>query len=477
MKKILFLLLGCLYGGAIGFPQAATAQVTLETSLANPTMRAGSDGKQTNYLKIGLQASNIPSSGKRAPVNLALVIDKSGSMTGEKIAAAKNAALEAVERLKDDDIVSIIAYDSTVTVLLPATKSSDRRSIRRAIQGIEAGGSTALFAGVSKGAAEVRKFKTDHRVNRVILLSDGLANVGPSSPDALQELGTSLLEEGITVSTLGLGLDYNEDLMAKLAASASGNHVFIESVEDVGSVFQNEFDEVLSVVAKDFDIRVKLNEGIRPVKLLSTHGDIEGQRVSIRLGQLYANQQRFYLLEVEVPPGEHGSQLPLGSVHVSYMNLRSESKEELSSRVSVRFDRSADRIAADENPDVVSKCAILVCNERNRLATELRDRGNTEAAKELLEQNTSELKGLLNRYEGKDGYAVVAPQVVPGIKANEEQSAAVLKPDWNRNRKAMREVQNAYDQQQRYGGKGSFGGDKAASGQKVDLFGGPNPKP
>ena len=167
---------------------AAAKQISLDVSMANPTLLA--EKKQTTYLKVGLTGFEMSSKGRRTPVNVALVIDKSGSMSGEKIAKAREAAKFAVRRLSRHDIVSVVAYDSTVRVVVPATRLSDKETVCRAIDRLESDGQTALFAGVSKGAAELRTFLDRNRVNRVILLSDGLANVGPSSPSALGELGT-----------------------------------------------------------------------------------------------------------------------------------------------------------------------------------------------------------------------------------------------------------------------------------------------
>jgi Ca-activated chloride channel family protein len=138
---------------------------------------------------------------KRTPANVALVIDRSGSMQGDKIRQAREAAIEAVGRLNGNDIISIVAYDDTVDVLVPATKASDIAVIKNGIRKIKADGSTALFAGVSKCAAEVCKFLARDRVNRIILLSDGMANVGPDSPGALGDLGASLAKEGISVTS------------------------------------------------------------------------------------------------------------------------------------------------------------------------------------------------------------------------------------------------------------------------------------
>src|SRR5207244_2362433 len=110
-----------------------------------------------------------------------------------------------LDRLTQDDVVSIIAYDGAVQVLVSATKLSDRDLVRARIRAIAPGGATALFAGVSRGIEEVRKFKAPGRVNRVILLSDGQANVGPSSPNELGRLGAACAKESISVTTIGLG--------------------------------------------------------------------------------------------------------------------------------------------------------------------------------------------------------------------------------------------------------------------------------
>ena len=161
-------------------PAANAAQIQLDVALGNPVLLANE--KQTTFVKVGLTGFEMKSDEARPSVNVAIVLDRSGSMSGEKIERAKEAAKMAIDRLAEKDIVSIITYDHTVNVLLPATKVTDKGYIKNEISKIQSGGNTALFAGVSKGAAEVRKFLEENRVNRVILLSDGLANVGPSSP-------------------------------------------------------------------------------------------------------------------------------------------------------------------------------------------------------------------------------------------------------------------------------------------------------
>jgi Ca-activated chloride channel homolog len=172
------LLIAALAVSAI-FAHAELVEMTVQ--LANPVLETGK--KQKTFLRVGLTANGvITTTGPRAAANVALVIDRSSSMSGEKIREAREAAVMALRRLNENDIVSVVAYSDGVQVLVPATKLSDRASVEAAIRSLRPSGSTALFAGVSKGAAEVRKFASSNRINRVILLSDGQANRGPSSP-------------------------------------------------------------------------------------------------------------------------------------------------------------------------------------------------------------------------------------------------------------------------------------------------------
>ncbi|HBJ37362.1 MAG TPA: hypothetical protein DDZ51_21935 [Planctomycetaceae bacterium] len=425
----------------------SVGQVTLQVGTSHPTLIA--DKKQTSYVRIALTGSEIESTKKRPPVNVAIVIDNSGSMSGSKIDQARRAAIAAVKRLRDDDIVSVVLYNSNVSVLVPATKASDRESIIRQIESVQAGGSTALFAGVSKGAAETRKFLRDESVNRVILLSDGQANVGPSSPSELENLGASLVKEGISVSTLGLGLGYNEDLMSGLAISGSGNHMFIEEADDLVAVFNKEFNDLLSVVAGDFEIEATLAEGVRPVKVLGTNADIVGQKVFIPLTQLYSNQERYFVLEVEIAAGKAGTSRQLVDVSVNYINKINQTPEKLTASLGIRFTDDETKVSADRDLETLAFCSVQIANDRNRQATLLRDSGQIGEAEKLLKQNTEELKALKIICEAKD-IKIVLPALEVNIELNRAQASSVRdESKWYSGRKMMREAQNYNQSQQR----------------------------
>jgi Ca-activated chloride channel family protein len=416
-------------------------QVQVDVAVAKPYLLAGQ--KQTSYLRVGLTGIPVKNVEQRTPVNVAIVLDKSGSMTGEKLRKAKEAALASIDRLGPNDIVSVIAYDQTVDVLVPATKISDRKMLRAAIERLSAGGSTALFAGVSKGAAEVRKFRDRQRVNRIILLSDGQANVGPSSPADLGNLGASLIKEGITVTTLGLGLDYNEDLMTQLARKSDGNHYFIENSVDLARQFGYEFDDVLSVVAQEVTVRITCAPGVRPVRVLGREADITGQAATTYVNQVYGNQEKYVLLEVEVPAERAGTERNLADVSVTYVNMASKASDRITRVASARFTGSASLVEANTNPAVMASAVEQIAVERNKQAVALRDQGKIEEARRVLLDNAAYLGENAAKYNSKE---------LEEYKGKNRKDADNLEPAaWESQRKAILSEQNVRQSQQGQG--------------------------
>jgi len=331
-----------------------------------------------------------------------------------------------------------VAFDDNVTVLVPATKASSRAEIRRGIEQIEAGGSTALFAGTSKGAAEVRKFLEREQVNRVILLSDGQANVGPSSPGALGELGGSLMKDGISVTTIGLGLGYNEDLMVRLSRESDGNHSFVENANDLVGIFDREFGEAMSVIAQDVQIRIECGAGIRPLRTLGRSSEISGQTVITQLNQLYGGQERHLLLEVEVPAHEPDTTVELASVTATFRDLGTNEQNALKEQARVQVTASREAVEAQEDKQVVSDFVLLEAAGVNQQAVQLRDEGRVEEARELLMGNVQRLDEVAQK---ADMPAEAKEQLKRFSADNEKDSEALDSSSWGGRRKAMLDVQ------------------------------------
>jgi len=418
---------------------SATPRVVLEVRPAQPVLAAGSP--HTTYLKIGLRGLPVEV-GRRAPVNLAVVLDRSGSMQGEKLEQAKAAAIAAIDRLGAEDIVSVVAYDDTVQVLLPATRATDQGAIRRAISRLEAGDTTALFAGVCQGASELRKFLHRGRVNRLILLSDGLANVGPDRPGELAELGASLKKEGITVTTVGLGLDYNEDLMSRLAAASDGSHAFVENARDLARIFDFELGDVLSAVAQQVVVRIECGPGIRPLRVLGREAEIVGRTVTLVLSQVYAEQEKYVLLEVETPPGRLGESRDVASVEISFADLAAGADDRLAAHAGVRFASAEEAARAGSDPDVMVAVVEQVAAEQNLKALALRDEGRIDAAQRLLLDNAS--------YIATNAQELGSAELEALARANRADADNLAPDQWEKQRKQMLDQQNKLQQQRKW---------------------------
>lgn len=377
--------------GMAGLQAAVSSPVEVRVNLAHPKVPA--DKQFTTYLKVGLTGTEPPAGEKtaRPPVNVAIVLDRSGSMQGPKLENAKLAAKEALQHLGADDIVSVITFDSQVDVVVPATKLTDRDQVMKAIDTITARGNTALFGGVSKGAEELRKFKNPRQVNRVILLSDGQANVGPSTPDELGRLGVSFSKEGITVTTLGLGLDYNENLMAQLASASDGNHAFINNPGELAEVFNRELGDVLSVVAQDLRIVIRCPENVRPVRVLGREANIHGGTVEVAMNQLRARQDKYALLEVELPAGPVESDQLVGEVEVSYRANTADKPSQMQTRSVARRVKSEQDVDNTADKPILIEVARQIGAEKQLLAVKLSDQGRKREAEELLRINCGEL--------------------------------------------------------------------------------------
>lgn len=388
-KKSISLLLAGLLLGLAGLAQAAPL-VKCRAELDRRVLLAGP--RQTTVIKIALDAPPVPRNEERSPVNLGLVLDRSGSMSGSKIAKAREAAIEALHRLSEADLFSLVAYDHQVQTLVPAQAVRHTEGIEAQIRRIQPGGNTALFGAVSQGAAEVRKHLDAPYVHRVVLLSDGLANVGPSNPADLARLGAALLKEGISVTTVGVGTDFNEDLMTQLAERSDGNHYFVESSQDLPRIFAAELGDVLSVVARKVIIEIDCPPGIRPLRIIGREGHIQGQKIEIRMNQLYGGQQKYALIEVEVPASEPDQRLDLARIDCRYQNALTDRGESSTALAQTRFSPRPEEVRREASKEVqkaVVENEMAVTRDK---ALNLYNAGRKAEAAQILRQKSEALR-------------------------------------------------------------------------------------
>lgn len=414
--------------------------IRLHVGVANPILTANQTQKV--YLKTALIGADLPVNSDRSPINVALVLDKSGSMRGQRIQAAKEAAIMTINSLQAQDIISVISYDTNVNVIVPATKMAHKRTVIKKIKRLQADGSTALYAGVEQGAIEVEKFMDDNHINRVILLSDGKANVGKKSVTELAQLGEMLGGKGISVTTIGLGSGYNEDLMSQLASYSDGNHAFVQNASDLERIFRYEFGDVTSVIAKNIQINIHCAADIRPVQVMGREAVIQGQNINLRLNQLPAGQEKFVIVELEVPASAADSQRELVKVSVDYLDLQQQKNVQLTANQKISFSASQKIVEEAVDEEVMADSVAQVANQMSKQAVQLRDEGKVEESKGVLERAASYLRGFASTYESEELEQQAAEVQDDADKMGEA--------DWNVQRKSLREKQYKQDKQQTY---------------------------
>ncbi|MDQ8183812.1 VWA domain-containing protein [Pelagicoccus sp. SDUM812005] len=330
---------------------AAATDPTVALTAELDYAQLSAEGNDTAILKVSLLPAHLRRDYERPPLNLAIVLDRSGSMNGAKIEMAKRAIHRAFQTLQPHDYVSIVAYNNSARTLLPLTQVRRVSNPSAYIDRIHADGGTAIYAGVNLGAAELRPALNDSAgINRILLLSDGLANEGPSSVRDFKLLGQSLAREGITVSTIGLGLGYNEDLMAGLSAAGQGNVYFVETANDLPRIFDSELGDASSIVAQNAVIEIECLHGFQPLRIIGRDGRVQGNRVTLDIKHLYAGQEKFALIEVRNPGGKAHSTQEIAAITTRYQDIDSEQTYAVNHTATTTF--AADRQEKEKSVNI-----------------------------------------------------------------------------------------------------------------------------
>jgi Ca-activated chloride channel family protein len=252
------------------------------------------------------------------PLNVALVIDRSGSMGGPKLRFVKEAAQHLLDRLSGTDQVSVVTYDDEVTVAFEPQKlhGDGRERAKQAVAAIREGGSTALFDGWLAGAERVAGKPVEGAVTRVFLLTDGLANQGETRQEVLEHHARELFVRGVATSTFGVGTDFNQFLLEGMAAGGGGSYRFIESPQQIPAMFGEELGDLLSTSARSVSITVGIPAGASVTLLGDLPHTVEGGILTIPVGDVYADQERSFYLEALLPPRAGDAPPPALSVRV-----------------------------------------------------------------------------------------------------------------------------------------------------------------
>ncbi len=367
--------------------------LTFNVRPENRTVLVPGPGNGTIQIKV-VAPDDLPYPTTDRPLlNLALVIDKSGSMNeAGKMDYAIKAAHQLVDRLGRDDYLSIIAYDQFVRVVSPARRVKDRRRFHRLIDNIYPGGRTFLSGGLEEGFRQARRAKKRGYVNRVLLISDGLANVGVTNRNSLRRRAGDMSERGISISTFGVGYDFDEDLMAGLAIGGSGAYHYIANPSDIVAALSNEFSMASRTVATDVEIIIRLKKDSRFDSVIGHSWRREGDSVVIRLGDLSSGEKRNLMAKLRVQGKSLGMQ-DVADVSMRYRDpVSGMVRKEASQTVKLQLVKDPDVYRDNFDNRVREEKSVIESNTNMEKAAKRVDSGDRGGALSILKKAVDALK-------------------------------------------------------------------------------------
>ncbi|MEH2198237.1 vWA domain-containing protein [Nostoc sp.] len=360
---------------------------------------AGSSLKTNILLRFRADIAESP----RRNLNLSLVIDRSGSMAGAPLHHALKAAESVVDQLEPDDILSVVVYDDEIDSVVPPQAVTNKATLKNSIRKVRAGGITNLSGGWLKGCEHVKTRLDPQKINRVLLLTDGHANMGIQDPKILTATSAQKAEEGITTTTLGFAQGFNEDLLIGMARAATGNFYFIQSIDDATEVFSIELDSLRAVVGQNFKVTLELADGVSLADTLSlakVSQNDAGQAV-ITLGELYEGEDKLLGLSLAISSAQVG-ELPVMKLHYSADVVQNDLIQSVSGTADVIAKvGTVEEAAFASTSNIILELSRLTIAKAKETALDLAEHGKHQQAEEILRTVVKDLrhKGLNENFE------------------------------------------------------------------------------
>ncbi|WP_395146046.1 VWA domain-containing protein [Armatimonas sp.] len=340
-------------GGGGGPSLALNVRVSNRYAFAGDRTRA----HVLTQISAGGAGGFVPG-GKRLPVNVCLVIDRSGSMDGSPIQYVKKACEHVVDLLTPDDVLSIVTFEESVEVLMPARRVTDTNLIKQHIQRIVAGTTTNLFDGLYAGGAQVASVPMAGYVTRVLLLTDGEPTAGLKDFGSIVQQVADLKARGITVTALGFGPEYNEELMAGIARRSGGNYYYIERPEQIPEVFQKEMLTILGVTAKNIRLTFTLPRGVTVRQCYGSPPELGARHAAITLPDIERGATVTKLWEVDYDPHAVAS-FRTAKIILSWDDGATGQRETLTANAVVEFTADAARVPSGADPLVAQELSSM----------------------------------------------------------------------------------------------------------------------
>jgi Ca-activated chloride channel family protein len=365
-------------------------------TLSRPVLPAGTSSKVDLLVAFRADAAQGPA---RRGLNLSLVIDRSGSMAGAPLKHALQASRNLIGRMGPEDWISIVAYDDAPMTVVPPRQVDDRAAIEKMLTRVNAAGCTNLTGGWQQGVNHVKAQQSRERINRVLLLTDGQANVGITRPDDIVAKVKEAAGDGISTTALGFGSNFNEDLLIGMAGAGEGHFYFIQSPDDAEGVFGIEMEGLSSVAAQNLVVTIQPAPTVKVASVLNRYRfEARGQQVEVGLGDVYSTEDRQLAVELSVDAGAAGS-APLVTLAYKYQSVvdgvLKEFSGELPVMVTLGSEEEASALSADKN--VLAQTNRLRIAQVKDRAIELADQGDLKGASQQLRNTISELSANIDK--------------------------------------------------------------------------------
>jgi Ca-activated chloride channel family protein len=343
--------------------------------------------KTERILEIRVQAP-VPSKEKSRPsLNLALVLDRSGSMQGEKLEYVKQAAIHVLDQLKEQDQVALVVYDNTIQVLAHNINitNGNRFELKRIVSGIEAGNMTNLGGGWLIGCKEIASSAREGTINRTMLLTDGLANVGETDLEVLSLHALEIYKDSISTSTFGVGEGFNEHLLEAMANRGGGNFYFIPQPDQIPQIFLKEFNDLVGITARKVEIKLDLPVSVEWKVLGGWSAEYKDGRLHIYVGDMPAGKTQDIYVKLQIPSNEKSGEITLNAKAFA----QGESGELLEDQAKAIF-QYADQIdveAAPVNREVMERFSVVELADTATEALKLEREGERDRASQMVNEN------------------------------------------------------------------------------------------
>jgi Ca-activated chloride channel family protein len=371
------------------YPEPTTNDVDFQLKWGNKF----NENSKEALLEVGMKVKSKMTRKSADPLNICFVVDKSGSMTGEdRIGQLKKSLIKFVEQLSPDDMISIVVFESGATLAVPARKVKDKKAIIDIIHAIQAGGGTNIYSGMVMGFDEVKKLKTSNSINRVVLLTDGY---GSTPPEQVISEAKKHIAGGIELSCVGVGIDYNQELLSLLASAGGGLLHLASTSAGIEEVFQRELESILYPMAKKAQLTVRYNDQIVYRQLYGYANEkVSAGKMNVEIPHLFPGLSQMALIKFDLINPTRAIVNEKVVVTLEYIDAVTNKPVKIEKKIHPEWTDATGELDMAIDREHKKVLAVAIANQSLKQMSNSFESGNNDEAKAALESAIAQLQNL-----------------------------------------------------------------------------------